>query len=187
MIAAAPKLLEALQKMLDLECPLTGNPTREELIEHWEYEQSQGNGAAEYHLFAWSVIAEALSRKEVRRTNYYDKIEWLQKANTLHRQADILYVVDGYDVTITWDENPISEAFHGGTLDKALEAAMKGFDLDAPYIATWGLKRYPGDVQFEALIKTLDELANGYVGNDWDVGLRERLLKARALLKELKP
>ena len=60
LIAAAPKLLEALKRMLDLECPLTGNPTRAELIEHWEYEQSQGNGAAEYHLFAWGVIAEAL-------------------------------------------------------------------------------------------------------------------------------
>lgn len=122
-----------------------------------------------------------------RKMTYYDKIEWLQKANTLHRQVDILYVVDGYDVTLMWDENPISEAFHGETLDKALEAAMKGFDLDAPRSATGEPKRYPEDAQFEAVLKTLDELANGYAGNDWDVGISERLRKARALLKELKP
>ncbi|MNR21402.1 hypothetical protein D3C85_1383010 [compost metagenome] len=58
--SAAPKLLKALQNMLELERPLTGNPSRERLIEHWEYEQSQGNGAAEYHLSAWAAIAEAL-------------------------------------------------------------------------------------------------------------------------------
>lgn len=61
--AAAPKLLEALKRMLDLDCPLTGDPSRAELIEHWEYEQSQGNGAAEDNLFALAVIAEALGEQ----------------------------------------------------------------------------------------------------------------------------
>lgn len=60
LIAAAPKLLEALRRMLDLNCPLTGDPSRERLIEHWEYERSQGNGAAEDNLFALAVIDEAL-------------------------------------------------------------------------------------------------------------------------------
>ena len=117
---------------------------------------------------------------------YYDKIEWLQKANTLHRQVDILYVVDGYQVTVLWDESPISEAFHGETLDKALEAAMEGFDLEAPHAYKGDAKKYPEDAQFEALINSLEELANGYPGNDWDVGISQRLIAARALLKELK-
>lgn len=60
LITAAPKLLEALTRILDLDCPLTGDPSRERLIEHWEWEQSQGNGAAEDNLFALAVIAEAL-------------------------------------------------------------------------------------------------------------------------------
>lgn len=63
LITAAPKLLEALIRMLDLDCPLTGDPSRAELIEHWEYEQSQGNGAAEDNLFALAVIAEALGEQ----------------------------------------------------------------------------------------------------------------------------
>ena len=63
LIAAAPKLLEALRRILDLDCPLTGDPSRERLIEHWEWEQSQGNGAAEDNLFALAVIAEALGEQ----------------------------------------------------------------------------------------------------------------------------
>lgn len=60
LIATAPELLEALQRMLELNCPLIGDPSRAELIEHWEYEHSQGNGAAEDNLFALAVIAKAL-------------------------------------------------------------------------------------------------------------------------------
>lgn len=63
LIKSAPKLLEALRRILDLDCPLTGDPSRAELIEFWEYEQSQGNGAAEDNLFALAVIAEALGEQ----------------------------------------------------------------------------------------------------------------------------
>lgn len=59
-----------------------------------------------------------------------EKLEWLQKANTLHRQVNILYVVDGYEVILTWDEKAISEAFHGQTVEEAIEKAMAGHDLD---------------------------------------------------------
>jgi hypothetical protein len=103
----------------------------------------------------------------------------------LHRQVDILYVVDGYEVTVTWDENPVSKSFHGESLFMAIEAAMEGFDLESPLSCTCEPKKYPQDVQHEAAVKALDELANGYAGNDWDVGISERLRKARALLKEL--
>jgi hypothetical protein len=59
------------------------------------------------------------------------QIEWIQKVNTLHRQVQILYVVDGYEVTIEWDGNAISPDFHGKTVADAIEKAMADFDLDA--------------------------------------------------------
>lgn len=57
LLAAAPDLLEALERIL--EQPLTGNPSHKSLIEHWEYERSLGNGYAKDQLFALSAIAKA--------------------------------------------------------------------------------------------------------------------------------
>lgn len=57
LIAAAPDLLDALERIL--EQPLTGNPSHKRLIEHWEYERSLGNGYAKDQLFALSAIAKA--------------------------------------------------------------------------------------------------------------------------------
>lgn len=64
------------------------------------------------------------------------QVEWLQQANTMHRQVEMLYVVGGYDVTITWDGHAISEPFHGDTLSDAISKAMEEFDLDIrhPYV-----------------------------------------------------
>lgn len=59
LIAAAPDLLEALKIIMDNNCPLTGNPSRAELVKHWEYEKSQGHGEADDHLFALAAIAKA--------------------------------------------------------------------------------------------------------------------------------
>lgn len=52
-------LLTALRRIMDLECPLTGNPTHAELVEHWEYEKTQGRGEADDRLFALAAIARA--------------------------------------------------------------------------------------------------------------------------------
>ncbi len=62
-------------------------------------------------------------------------VAWMQKVSTLHRSIDILYVVDGYEVTILWDDHPISESFRGETLEQAIDKAMATFDLNAP--ARW--------------------------------------------------
>ena len=59
LIAAAPDLLEALKRVMDNDCPLTGNPSHAELVEHWEYEKSQGRGEADDRLFALAAIAKA--------------------------------------------------------------------------------------------------------------------------------
>jgi hypothetical protein len=84
-----------------------------------------------------------------------EQIAWLQKAHTLHRQVSMLYMVDGYEVTVTWDENPISEAFHGETLREAISNAMAGHDLDARHPYTDNQLRYPEDAQRTKLLNTL--------------------------------
>lgn len=58
LIAAAPDLLEALQRTLYQ--PLTGNPSHERLVEFWEYEKTQGRGDADDMLFALAAIKKAL-------------------------------------------------------------------------------------------------------------------------------
>lgn len=50
-------LVRALRGILDIHRPMTGNPSDAELIEHWEYEKSAGNGAADANLFALRTLA----------------------------------------------------------------------------------------------------------------------------------
>jgi hypothetical protein len=57
LIAAAPDLLEALQRLMPT--PLTGNPTHAQLVDFWTYEKQQGRGEAADVLFALAAIAKA--------------------------------------------------------------------------------------------------------------------------------
>lgn len=59
------------------------------------------------------------------------RAEWLQRMHTLHRAVEMLYVVDGYQVTICWDGDPISPDYHGETLELAIDKAMAEFDAEA--------------------------------------------------------
>ena len=53
------KLREALARMVKLNCPLTGKPSRDELVKFWQYEKSQGRAEADDQLFALDVLAMA--------------------------------------------------------------------------------------------------------------------------------
>lgn len=59
LIAAAPELLEALQRIMVNHCPLAGNPSHDRLSAFWEYEKTQGRGEADDQLFALAAIAKA--------------------------------------------------------------------------------------------------------------------------------
>jgi len=53
-------------------------------------------------------------------------IDWLERQSTLHRQVDILYVVDGYQVTLMYDGEPVSgKQWHGASLREAITKAAK--------------------------------------------------------------
>ena len=59
LISAALELLEACERLMDIHCPLTGNPSREQLVAFWEYEKTQGRGEADDQLFALAAISKA--------------------------------------------------------------------------------------------------------------------------------
>lgn len=52
-------LLEALEALLENHCPLTGEPSYKDQVEHWEYEQSQGRGDAYIYLQAIGAVLVA--------------------------------------------------------------------------------------------------------------------------------
>ena len=57
------ELVEALQRLMDIDCPITGNPSQEQLVEFWEYEGTQGREETEDQLFALAVIAKVRGQK----------------------------------------------------------------------------------------------------------------------------
>ena len=61
LIAAAPDLLEALERVMKNLCPLADGHTHEELVEYWESEMEAGRGEAVDQLFALATL------KKVRR------------------------------------------------------------------------------------------------------------------------
>lgn len=57
--------------------------------------------------------------------NGEEMILWLEDRHTLHQQVEILYTVDGYDVSITWDSDAYAGPYHGETLAEAIDLAAQ--------------------------------------------------------------
>lgn len=53
-----------------------------------------------------------------------DRLGWLESMHTLHGAVEILYVVDGYQLTLTCDDEPVGEPVHGATLNQAIDNAI---------------------------------------------------------------
>ena len=54
-----------------------------------------------------------------------DIIDWLEENHTLHRSVKALYVVDGYEVYIEYDDIPIAGPYKGECLREAYRKAAK--------------------------------------------------------------
>jgi hypothetical protein len=60
-------------------------------------------------------------------------LSWLEDMHTLHCSVHVLYVVDGYQLTLVVDCEPTKKTVHGDTLVGAIEAAIS---------AGWESSRY---------------------------------------------
>jgi hypothetical protein len=79
-----------------------------------------------------SLTAAGAKEGEVLvRKNFTDAemFEYLQRHHTLHKKVEFLYVVDGYEAVVTWDDEPMSPIFKGSTLREALEEMMQVGDI----------------------------------------------------------
>jgi HD superfamily phosphohydrolase YqeK len=56
-------------------------------------------------------------------------LEFLNRHTTLHKQVEVLYVVDGYEATVNWDDSPMVPPAKGLTYRDALVALMQGGDI----------------------------------------------------------
>ena len=87
-----------------------------------------------YQINAMRAVVNALGPTEVLqppklRTDT-EIIDWLERQHTLHRRVVALYVVDGYNIEIEHDGEPIKGAeWHGETLREAYSTAMAHWDL----------------------------------------------------------
>ncbi len=61
-------------------------------------------------------------------TTPYDIINWIEKHTTLHTTVEVVYVVDGYEVSVLNDRSAdIAGPWHGKTVFDALNLAMKEY------------------------------------------------------------
>lgn len=54
-----------------------------------------------------------------------ERLQWLADRSTLHEFVEILYVVDGYEVTIVDESETVLVEAHGVTLGEAIDAAAR--------------------------------------------------------------
>lgn len=59
LLRASPLLLEALERLVKLDMPLTGDPSHERLVEFWEWEKTQGREEADDQLFVLTALQAA--------------------------------------------------------------------------------------------------------------------------------
>lgn len=57
--------------------------------------------------FEATIALATAPRHTIKKTADTAILEWLERWHTLHYRVEMLYVVDGYEVTITYDDTPV--------------------------------------------------------------------------------
>lgn len=70
-----------------------------------------------------SMEREAIQAINLHRNDTL-RIDWLERMHTLHRTVEILYVVDGYNVSVCYNDTLLVEV-RGDSLRSAIDNAMK--------------------------------------------------------------
>ena len=80
-------------------------------------------GAGAVGEFVSAEFAHSLERALARAEG---QIKWLEDNSALHKMVEILYVVDGYEVTVMHEDGvtELSARFRGATLGEAIDAAL---------------------------------------------------------------
>lgn len=55
-----------------------------------------------------------------------EMLDFIDRNTTLHKQVELLYVVDGYEASVTYDGTPLSPVYKGATVRDALCGLMQG-------------------------------------------------------------
>ena len=119
----------ALAKEAEIAVGLTGgNPSKDKITRFAALLQQQmeadgwrqcavGQGTTQF-----CSMAEEFRKDSERRK---DAIKWLEDNHTLHTSVEILYVVDGYEVTVMHENGvtPLSKTYRGETLLTAIDQA----------------------------------------------------------------
>ena len=113
-----------------------GNPevevTREELLSSLDSLRRalEAKTASNDTLVDTGTSVAACARKSFTDAQCLD---WLERHHTLHKTIAFLYVVDGYKVSVCWDDEPFAGPFYGETLRDALAEAMQNGDIKTPH------------------------------------------------------
>ena len=55
-----------------------------------------------------------------------EMLDFIDRNTTIHKQVELLYVVDGYEAAVTYDGTPQSPVYKGATVRDALCGLMQG-------------------------------------------------------------
>ncbi|HGY3910824.1 TPA: hypothetical protein ACNVX4_006399 [Pseudomonas aeruginosa] len=76
-----------------------------------------------------SSVAKEGEVPEKRNFTDTEMLDFLERHHTLHKKIDFLYLVDGYEAVVTWDDKPLSPVYKGSSLRDALNELMQCGDV----------------------------------------------------------
>jgi hypothetical protein len=80
---------------------------------------------------ALAITQPAIEGELMPRYKFTDAemLNYMERHQTLHKQVELTYVVDGYMSDVTWDGVPMGKTYKADTYRGAIEALMLGGDV----------------------------------------------------------